>query len=366
MGHSPSIMDYSRFNYVAQPEDSIALDDLVPKVGPYDKYAIMWGYKPIAGATSPAAERPTLDQWARMQDSIPYYRFSANNEFGAYGTLSEAVGDADPVKSTGLGFRNIRRIVDYIPGAATRPGEDNSDLRELYDRTVQQWATEASHVATVVGGAQVQYKSGSQPGAVYTPLTRARQAEAVRFLNDNVFATPTYLIRPDIARRIEAAGMITRIDSAQARVLAALLDDSRMNRLIETEALAPNTRDAYSLADMLDDVRRGLWKELTAPRVTIDPYRRALQNNYLSQIERKLNPPAPAAGAASPGPGGPGGPGGRRPQPLAEDAKAALRGELVALRASIRRVRARATNRETQLHLDGAEHRIDDILEPRD
>src|SRR5687768_4500765 len=238
MGHSPSIMDYSRFNYVAQPEDSIPLWTLIPRVGPYDKYAIMWGYKPIPGARTPDQELPVLEQWARMQDTIPWFRFSANNEFGAFGTQSEAVGDADPVKSTALGFKNIGRVVGYISDAATRTGEDNSDLRELYDRTVNQWATEANHVATLVGGGSVQYKSGSQPGAVFTPLPRARQAEAVRFLNENVFRTPTYLIRPEIASRIESGGMIGRINNAQTRVLTNLLNDGRMNRLLEQEAMA--------------------------------------------------------------------------------------------------------------------------------
>jgi hypothetical protein len=132
MGHSPSIMDYSRFNYVAQPEDRIPLEDIVPRVGPYDKFAISWGYRPIPGARTPDEERPTLDRWARMQDTIPWYRFSANNEFGGYGTLNEAVGDADPVKSTSLGFRNIQRVIGYVGGAATRDGEDNSDLKEIY------------------------------------------------------------------------------------------------------------------------------------------------------------------------------------------------------------------------------------------
>src|SRR4029079_14789961 len=152
---------------------------------------------------------------------------SENNE-GGYGTLNEAVGDADPVKSTRLGFRNLRRVVGYIAPAATKPGEDTDDLRELYDRTVGQWATEANHVATVVGGESVQYKSGSQPGAVYTPLSRARQQEAMRFINQNVFETPTYLIQPSIARRIEAAGMITRVTNAQGRVLTSLLNDQRL------------------------------------------------------------------------------------------------------------------------------------------
>ncbi len=356
MGHSPSIMDYSRFNYVAQPEDNIAVADIVPRIGPYDKYAIMWGYTPIPNAGSSDQERPTLDQWARLQDTVPWYRFSENNE-GGYGTQSEAVGDADPVKSTALGFRNLRRVVTYISSAATKPGEDNDDLREIYNRTVQQWATEASHVATVVGGEQVQYKSGSQSGAVYTPLSRARQQEAMRFLDDNVFQTPTYLIQPDIARRIEAAGMITRITNAQARVLSSVLSDDRMNRLLENEALAPAS--SYSLSSMLDDLKHGVWTELAQSRVSIDPYRRTLQNEFLAQIDRKLNP------AAVTGPPAPTFPGFTPPVPLSADARNELRGELVSVRADLRRALARAADRATQLHLEGSDHQIGDILDPK-
>jgi hypothetical protein len=356
MGHSPSIMDYSRFNYVAQPEDNIAVADIVPRIGPYDKYAIMWGYTPIPNAGTSDQERPTLDQWSRMQDTIPWYRFSENNE-GGYGTQSEAVGDADPVKSTGLGFRNLRRVVTYISHAATKPGEDNDDLREIYNRTVQQWATEASHVATGIGGEQVQYKSGSQSGAVYTPLSRARQQEAMHFLSDNVFQTPTYLIQPDISRRIEAGGMITRITNAQARVLSSVLSDDRMNRLLDNEALAP--ANSYTLASMLDDLKHGVWTELSQSRVSIDPYRRTLQNEFLNQIDRKLNPPPVTATPAPPFPGF------TPPAPLSADARNELRGELVSVRADIRRAVGRVADRETQLHLEGADHQIGDILDPK-
>ncbi|MDQ3556849.1 MAG: zinc-dependent metalloprotease, partial [Gemmatimonadota bacterium] len=351
MGHSPSIMDYSRFNYVAQPEDNIPLWTLIPRVGPYDRYAIMWGYKPIPGARTPEQERVTLEQWSRMQDTVPWYRFSANNEFGAYGTQSEAVGDADPVKSTGLGFRNIQRVVGYVYDAAVRPGEDNSDLRELYDRTVGQWATEANHVATMVGGGEVQYKSGSQPGSVYTPMPRARQAEAVRFLNAEVFRTPTYLIRPEIASRIEAGGMITRINNAQNRVLTTLLDDGRMNRLLEQEAMNP--QGAYALASMLDDVRRGVWAEIYTGSPNADAFRRELQSGFLAQIDRKLNPPPPTPAQMQAAQFG------RRPDPLSNDAKSHLRGELTVLRADVQRAIPRTSDRPTRLHLQGAVHRID-------
>jgi hypothetical protein len=351
MGHSPSIMDYSRFNYVAQPEDSIPVEYLVPTVGPYDRYAIMWGYTPIPAARTPDDERPVLEQWSRMQDTIPWYRFSANNAYGATGTQSEAVGDADPIRSTELGFRNIRRVMDLIEGAATQEMGDNSDLAELYNRTVSQWATEATHVATLVGGGRVQYKTGGQAGPVYSPVPRAEQAAAVRFLNENVFRTPDYLIRPDFSVRIEAGGMVARINNAQMRSLNTVLNDDRMHRLLELEGTTANRSDVYTLVTMLGDVRGGVWQELRASRPVIDVFRRGLQNQYLMLLDRKVNPPPPAnPNAPQPGP--------------SDDVKSHLRGELDTLRGEIRRAAARATDRPTQLHLQRAIHRIGEILEP--
>jgi hypothetical protein len=181
----------------------------------------------------------------------------------------------------------------------------------------------------------------------------------MRFINDNVFQTPSYLIQPAIARRIEAGGMITRITNAQARVLTSLLNDGRLNRLIENEALATNKGDAYSLASMLDDLRRGVWTELAQSRISIDPYRRTLQNQFLAQVNAKLNP-APVS--ATPVPQFPGF---TPPAPLLEDAKSQLRGQLVSLRADIRRTVSRASDRETRLHLEAADHEIGDILDPK-
>ena len=358
MGHSPSIMDYSRYNYVAQPEDKIALKDIIPRVGPYDIWAIGWGYRPIAGARTPDEERATLEKWTRVQDTVPWYRFSANNDFGGFGTQSEAVGDADPVKSTTLGFRNLQRVIGYVSAAATREGEDNSDLREVYDRTVGQWATEASHVATIVGGGTVWYKSGSQTGPVYVALSKARQSDAVKFINDNVFKTPTWLIKPEIAGRFEAGGMINRINNAQALVLTGILDDGRLNRLLEGEALAANRGSVYTLAGLLDDLRRGVWSEIYAGQ-SIDAFRRELQSDYLTQIERKLKlaPENPLLAAQL-----------RQfgivRLPLSDDAKSQLRGTLVALRSDLR-AHTNGGDRATQLHVAGAIKRIDDILDPK-
>ncbi|MBK8247100.1 MAG: zinc-dependent metalloprotease [Gemmatimonadetes bacterium] len=363
MGHSPSIMDYSRFNYVAQPEDNIPVQHLLPTVGPYDKYAIMWGYKPIPTARTSDQERTVLEQWSRMQDTIPWYRFSANNAYGATGTQNEAVGDADPVKATTLGFKNIERVMGYLKDATTNPLEDNADLLELYNRTVGQWANEANHVATLVSGATVQYKSGGQTGSVFTPMSRERQAEAVKFLKENGFKAPAYLIRPDIGERVEAGGMVPRINSPQQRVLGTVMQDARMNRLLEQEGTAADKSKVYTLNTMLDDVRKGIWEELSAASTIINVFRRELQNDHIAMINTKMNPPATPAG---PGGGGGGGGFGGQPQtPLSEDAKSHLRGQLVSLKDEIERAMRKAGDKPTELHLRAALHRIDTILEQK-
>ena len=297
MGHSPSIMDYARFNYVAQPEDRIAVSDLVPKVGPYDRYAVKWGYTPIPGATSPEDERKTLDQWSRMQDSVPWFRFGG----GAVdpGEQSEAIGDADAVKATRLGFKNLERIIALVvPASTADKTADYSLLRETYTGVLNQWATEAQHVTRVVGGLNRQEKMVSQSGPVWTGVLRARQKEAVKFLNDEVFTTPTSLIKTDILRKLESDGNINRITGAQSRALSSLVANAKLQRMVEFEALAVDKGDVYPLGEMLTDLRRGLWKEIYSG-VAIDAYRRRLQTLYLEQMATKIKPPAPTAADAA-------------------------------------------------------------------
>jgi len=359
-GHTPTLMDYSRFNYVAQPEDSIPLANLIPDIGPYDQFVTMWGYKPIPGASSPDDERETLDRWARMQDTVPWFRFSTANSLGSDpGENTEAVGDADAVRSTTLGLRNIKRLVPKLITATQRPLEGYADLQLLYDRLINQWVLELGHVASVVGGADTREKTTSQDGVRFTPLPRARQQEAVRFLNENAFRTPTYFLDEQILRRIEVEGALDRIRSAQTRVLSRLLDDSRMDRMIEFEALAPNGRDVYPLADMLVDVRREIWSELSSG-AEIDAVRRNLQRAYLELFDAKLNPVAPRIAPV----GQPGPvvilPGSRQ----SSDARALLRGELTALDAQIVGVLPRVRDRVTRYHLMDVRHEIRRILDP--
>lgn len=363
MGHTPSIMDYSRFNYLVQPEDGVDLEDLIPKVGPYDKYAIRWGYTPIPGAKTPDDEWATLDKWSREQDQTPWYRFNMTDSRGADPSdHNEAVGDADPVKATGWGLKSIQQVVPLLIPATVKPGEDFDDLTELYGRLVNQWATEMRHVAIVVGGVQAQEKYGGQDGPRYIPQPAAKQREAVRFLNENAFATPTYFLRDDILRRIEVEGALQRINAAQTSVLNALLNDRRLERVVEFAALARNPAEAYPLSALLEDLRNGLFSELSAQSVTIDPFRRELQRSYIGIVRTKINPPAPAAGTTAPA-GGRGG--GAGPARATSDVRALFRSELRALDGDLERAIPRAANREVRAHLEDLRDEIKTILESK-
>jgi len=343
MGHTPTLMDYSRFNYVAQPEDNIDVADLVPGVGPYDKWATMWGYKPIPAAKSPDEEKKTLDEWARQQDETAYLRFSTTGSAGSDpGELTEAVGDEDAVASTALGLKNLQRVAAMLLTATTaKPGEPYDDLDEVYGRMLGQWATELNHVAAIVGGFNTQQKYVGQQGVLFKPIPRERQAAAVKFLNENSFQTPTWAINAEILRRIEPVGVLDRIRTGQMRVLNSLLSTARIGRLVEQEAL--DGAAAYRPLDFLADVRKGIWSEVyNGAAVKVDAYRRNLQRAYIEMLADRVNGRTAAV----------------------DDVRAFFRGELKTLDTDLRTALARAGDRATRLHIDDVRTQIERALDP--
>jgi hypothetical protein len=344
MGHTPTLMDYSRFNYVAQPEDKIPVEDLIPKIGPYDKWATMWGYKPIDGCKSSEEEKKTLDAWAREQDKTPWLRFTTARSRGADpGENTEAVGDADAVAATTLGVKNLKRVADMLlTAASTQPGEPFEDLEELYGRMLGQWRLEMGHVTQLVGAFNSQQKHIGQDGVIFTPVPRERQAAAVKFLNENAFATPSWMVRPEILRRIETDGVLTRIKTTQQGLLSQLLSAARFNRLTEQEAIDGDK--AYKAVDLLSDVRKGVWSELNGVgAIKVDAYRRNLQRGYLDLLGDKLN------GRAA----------------VTDDQRPFIRGELRALNADVSKALVRTTDRATRMHLEDARDQIAKILDPK-
>jgi hypothetical protein len=354
-GTSYSIMDYARNNYVAQPGDPA---ELMPHLGDWDFYAIDWGYRRIPAAASPDAERPVLDSLARLQDAQPWLRFGNPDGIDPR-TQTEALGD-DPVKATRYGVANLRRLVPMlIPAATADRLEDYTLLDDLYDRLIGQWALEMNHVAVVVGGVYRHEKYPDQAGVIHTAVPRARQAEAVRFLNESAFATPIYFLDPEVLRRLEPTGFVERIRQRQTALLTTLFGDARLSRLADQQATLP-AGTAYTLADLFADVRRGVFGELAAARPAVDGYRRNLQQAFVDQMERLIGTPlvtpVPPQFAAFPG---------FTPTTRPADARALARLELQELQGTLRAALAKPTDRTSRAHFVDLQARIDRILNPR-
>jgi hypothetical protein len=360
MGSAPSIMDYARFDYVAQPEDHVAVEDLVPRIGPYDVWATKWGYTPVPEAKTAEEEKPTLDKWAHEQDTTPWFRFSTYNSAGSDpGELTEAIGDADAIKSTALGVKNLQRVAKMLmPATTAKEGEPYDDLAELYGRVLAQWTLEMGHVAAIVGGFDTREKYVGQEGVLFTPVPKARQEAAVKFLNENAFTKPVWAIDAQILRRIEPTGVLGRIRNAQNTVLTNLLSSPRFARMVEQEAVDGSA--AYTPADFLATVRKGLWKELDAPQVKVDAYRRNLQHAYLDLVNNKLNGVAPTIPAGIPAEML-----ALLPAAASADEKSLYRAELRSLNASVAAALTKTTDRQSKAHLEGARDQIAKILDPK-
>lgn len=287
MGHTPSVMDYARFNYLAQPEDRLDPALLIPKLGPYDVFATRWGYSPIPSAKTPEEEQQQLNLWAREQESKPWLRFSAPKaEGGDAGENQEAVGDADPVGATRLGLRNLQRVVKMLPGLVPQDGRDDQTLERLHVATWSQWMRELSHVVAVLGGYSVQNKHNDQPGAIASPVPRAEQARAMKFLVEQLNSPPSWLLDPALTQRLRASQAPAMTSLSQRALLRMLLDPARTQRLAAQEALLGER--AYRLDDVLAELRRSVFAELGGADAIPAP-RRGLQRHYVDTLAARLN-----------------------------------------------------------------------------
>lgn len=331
MGVAPSIMDYARFNYVAQPGDDTCL---MPLVGPYDKFAIEWGYRLHPGTDRYSEQGGMRDFVEEWQDD-PVYLFSSPTGADP-SALTEAIGD-DAMRASDYGVENLKRIVDNLIDWTFVEGEDYSDLEELYQNVVGQWGRYTGHVVANVGGVVHTRKRQGQDGVQYAMVSSERQERAVEYLNRQVFETPEWLLDGEILDRFQGSGATDLVRSRQASAMNQLLNVDRMKRLIEQEAF--HGGDAYSLGEMLEDLRAGVWSEVTSGRQT-DAYRRNLQRAYLERMGVLLDD---------------------------EDARQTdiapfVRGELRALRDALSG--AGSSDRATRLHFEDSVVRIDAILDP--
>lgn len=353
MGTAPSIMDYARFNYIAQPEDKGVA--LMPEVGEYDKYAIAWGYRPILGANSPEAELPTLRKWIDDKNGDPMYRYGRQGNANDYTAQSEDLGD-DAMRASMYGIKNLKVIMKGLQEWTYAEGGDYSELNEMYGEVQSQFNRYMGHVGRYVGGVKENYKSTDQEGVVYTHAPKAKQKEAVKFINDNLFNTPKWMLDEDIINRLRDYGTLESMRGMQVRTLNSLLEWRKLGRVIENEAM--NGSDAYGILDLFSDVRNGVWSEIRNGS-TIDTYRRNLQRAHIERLETLMTgelPPIPAQFRRFFGPG---------IDASQSDIRAVVRGELKTMRSRIRAAVPRTRDRMSKLHLEDAIERIDNILDPK-
>lgn len=278
MGTAPSIMDYARFNYVAQPEDEGA--GLHPRIGPYDEWSIIYGYRPIPEAADAEAERLILNSWVKERAGNPLFRYGAQTrDVHDPSAQTEDLSD-DPIRASTLGMANLKRIVPELRDWSFVEGMPFKDLEELYGNVYTQLGRYTRHVATNVGGVYDYRKTADEEGAVFTAVPAKRQADAVDWLNKNIFATPVWLLDEAILSRISPNSALERVQRLQASALNILMDVDRLHRVIENEA---RTSNPYTLSSLFEDLTGGILSELRSNR-TPDAYRRNLQRTYVNQL----------------------------------------------------------------------------------
>ena len=353
-GTAPSIMDYARFNYIAQPEDGDVA--LMPEIGPYDKYSVMWGYKPILNTTS-EQEKETLDSWILEHANDPVYRFGAQQSGGVIDPSSqtEDLGD-DAVLASQYGIENLKRIVPNLIEWTAEDGKKYDDLKTMYEQVLGQYNRYMGHVASNIGGVYKYTKTYDQEGAVFTHVPTQRQKESMQFLHDQLFHTPQWMLDNEIFNKIQFDGSIERIRTMQEGTLNNLLDFGRMARLIENEEI--NGSSAYGLLDMMTDLREGVFSELSSGG-NIDTYRRNLQRAYIERMAYLMTQeqdalPARVRSWVS-----------RTNVEVAQsDIRPVVRGELRVLQRDLQRAINRSRDTISRYHLQDALERVNLILDP--
>ncbi|WP_405284646.1 zinc-dependent metalloprotease [Gaopeijia maritima] len=333
-GVSASIMDYARFNYVAQPGDDTCL---MPLVGPYDKFAIEWGYRPLDGDAD--GEKAALNAMVAERQQDPMNRF-ANSNGEDPSTVTEAIGD-DAVAASDYGIENLKRITESLVEWSYQEGEDYDQLDELYGNVMSQWGRYTGHVLINVGGVTQTRKRQGQDGPIFEMVPAEMQARAVDYLNRQVFATPEWLLDNQIFGVITSSGVPDDIRSRQLSALNGLLNVARMKRLVEQEALHGSA--AYDLGSMLDDLRDGIWSEVASGTAT-DAFRRNLQRAHLDRLIELIDDE----------------------EARQSDIAAFARGQLATLRTALDQGISRTNHAATRLHYRDALARIVEALDSGD
>ncbi len=337
-GIAASLMDYARYNYIAQPGDENIR--FVRQMGPYDHYAANWGYRVIPEATSPEEEIATLNSWIMEKAGDPVYKFGRQSSRFDPQSQTESIGN-DPIKASTYGMKKLKYVAQNLPLWTSNQTDNYDDLQELYGELLGVYSRYAGHVVTNVGGVNEDLKKPSQAGTVYSTVDKKTQKESVQWVIDNVFDTPSWLVDKNIVQNIAPEGYFERLRSIQARQLNSLLSFDRIGRLINSETVDTSY---YAALEMLQDVRKGIFS-----KSTIDIYKRNLQRVYIDRLAYLMTEDPTRSSYNIP----------------QSDVRALVRGELSTLQSTLRSKRNSASNQVNKYHYEDLLARVDLILNPR-
>ncbi len=338
-GISASIMDYARFNYIAQPGDTDIR--FIRQMGPYDSYAINWGYRIIPNTNTPEEEIPTLDQWILEKVGDPKYEFGKqSSNFNPY-SQTEDIGN-DAVKASNYGIKNLKIVAKNLPHWTSNETNNYEDLEELYGELLSVWSRYVGHVVTYVGGVNEIEKKPNQEGDVYEVISKNKQKEATEWLIENAFSEQKWLVDITILNKFTPDGYSQKLLNYQKRHLNNLISIERMGRLLDAEFIDSNN---YTVLELLTDVRNGIWKINPIKGISISE--RNIQKAHLDRLisiynDNKTNYSFDVS---------------------LSDIKSVVYGELIQLKTNLSNIQKSITHKETKYHVLECIYNIEKTIE---
>ena len=333
-GIAATIMDYARYNYVAQPGDKNIR--FIRKLGPYDHYAINWGYRKIQNTTKPAAEIKTLNKWIEDKADNPVYRFGGQRFDPS--AQREGIGN-DQIKSSTYGIKNLKIVAKNLPSWTSDQTNNYEDLSELYAELLSVWSRYVGHVAGNIGGVYEFNKKPSQSGNVYVPVTKTKQKQSLDWVLKNVFKTQRWLLDKNILNKIDEAGYLEMVAKYQNRSLRTLLNAKTLKRMMDAQVIQENN---FAAIDMVATLRKGIFSE-TYTTKNVDIYRRNLQKSFIAAMKRLMNDTSIKN----------------------TDISSIVRGELTTLKYQLNSASKRAINKITKYHYKDAVVMIKAVIDPK-
>lgn len=294
-GHTPSIMDYARFNYVAQPEDKITEKGILPRIGAYDLWAIEWGYRWFPDQDA-EQQKASMNNWVIQRTSKDKRLwFGTERDQEDPRTQNEDLGD-DAMEAGNYGIRNLKRILPHLLEWTNTPNEDHHNAAEMYKELVTQFERYMGHAVKNIGGIMTNPKMVEEKGSKITFVPKSTQRKAMAFLQAQLFTTPDWLLNKSVFNQT-GQGSVSAINKVQNQILNQIIDQNTMVRLLQFEGNDPE--NAYSLYQMMMDLQGGVFKELKDGS-SIGICRRNLQKSYVEKVLALIKPPA-ATGNPLPG-----------------------------------------------------------------